>query len=141
MIHHILYATDGSFPAERAADYAASLAVRFHAKVTVLHAYNAVSDSSPAHTFPNVGAFAQKAEADALVQRAAERLRNHGVQEVETEVLQGQPVHVIIGVAETLKPDMIILGARGVSTWQGLLLGSTSMAVVQRAEAPVLVVK
>lgn len=141
MIHHILFATDGSYSAERAADYAASLAVRFHAKVTVLHAYNAVPSGSPAYTFPNVGAFAQKADAESLVQRMAEQLRNHGVQEVETEVLQGQPVHVILGVAETLKPEVIILGARGVSTWQGLLLGSTSMAVVQRSEVPVLVVK
>lgn len=141
MIHHILFATDGSFPAERAADYAASLAVRFHAKVTVLHAYNAVSNSTAGYTFPNVGAFAQKSDADALVQQVAQRLRNHGVQEVETSVLQGQPGHVILGVAETLKPDVIILGARGVSTWQGLLLGSTSMGVVQRSEVPVLVVK
>jgi nucleotide-binding universal stress UspA family protein len=109
--------------------------------VTVLHAYHALPASPPAYTFPNIGAFAQKADADALVQQTAERLRNHGVQKVETEVLQGQPVHVILGVAETIKPDVIILGARGVSTWQGSLLGSTSMAVVQRAEVPVLVVK
>jgi nucleotide-binding universal stress UspA family protein len=60
---------------------------------------------------------------------------------VVTEVVQGQPVHVILGVAESSQVDMIVMGARGVSTWQGLLIGSTSMSVVQRAQAPVLVVK
>ena len=39
MIQHILLATDGSAPAERAADFAASLAKRYGAKLTVLHSY------------------------------------------------------------------------------------------------------
>lgn len=68
-------------------------------------------------------------------------MRDHGVEVVQTDVVQGQPAHVILGVVESIKPDVIVLGARGMSTWQGLLLGSTSMAVVQRAEVPVLVVK
>jgi len=141
MFQHILYATDGSFGAERAGDYAASLALRFHAKVTVLHAYNQLPLIPAGYTFPNVDAYASYNDAEALVRRTAERLRNHGVQEVQTEIVQGQPVHVILGVAETIKPDVIVMGARGVSTWQGILLGSISMSVVQRAQIPVLVVK
>jgi nucleotide-binding universal stress UspA family protein len=38
-------------------------------------------------------------------------------------------------------PDLIVIGARGLGTWPGLLLGSVSMAVTQRAQCPVLVVK
>ncbi len=141
MIKHILLATDGSFGAERAVDYAASLAIRFHSKVTVLHAYNQPVGAAGSYTFPNVEAFASQKEAQALVQRTAERLQNHGVHDVTVEVIQGQPVHVILGVAESSQADMIVMGARGVSTWQGLLIGSTSMSVVQRAQVPVLVVK
>jgi nucleotide-binding universal stress UspA family protein len=48
---------------------------------------------------------------------------------------------VILGIAETRHIDLIVIGARGLSTWQGILLGSVSMAVAQRAECPVLVVK
>ncbi|MER3458879.1 MAG: universal stress protein, partial [Chloroflexota bacterium] len=44
-------------------------------------------------------------------------------------------------VAEVRKPDLIVVGARGLGTWRGLILGSVSMAVTQRAECPVLVVK
>lgn len=141
MFRHILFATDGSFAAERAADYTAALAVRFHAKVTVLHAYNALLNPPAGYTFPNIDSYARSQDADALVKNTAERLRNHGAQEVETTVIQGQPVHVILGIAETINPDVIVMGARGVSTWQGILLGSTSMSVVQRAQVPVLVVK
>jgi len=60
---------------------------------------------------------------------------------VETEVIEGPAVNAIIGVAETRKPDIIVIGARGLSTWQGLLMGSVSLSVTQRAECPVLVVK
>lgn len=141
MFQHILFATDGSFAAERAADYAAGLAIRFHAKVTVLHAYTLITVPLSTYTFPNVDAFANEPDAQALVKQAADRLRDHGVQDVETRVIQGQPAHVILGVAESIQPDVIVMGARGVSTWQGLLLGSTSISVVQRAQIPVLVVK
>ena len=42
MIQNILLATDGSASAERAADFAASQATRYGAKVTVLHAFTPV---------------------------------------------------------------------------------------------------
>jgi len=141
MFQHILFATDGSFPAERAADYAAGLAIRFHAKVTVLHAYTPITIPMSSYTFPNADAFADDSDAQALVKQVAGRLRDHGVPDVETQVIQGQPAHVILGVAESIQPDVIVMGARGVSTWQGLLRGSTSISVVQRAQIPVLVVK
>lgn len=141
MFQHILFATDGSFAAERAADYAAALAVRFHAKVTVLHAFTPITIPLSSYMFPNVDAFANESDAQALVQQAASRLRDHGVQDVDTQAVQGHAAHVILGVAESIQPDVIVMGARGVSTWQGLLLGSTSMSVVQRAQIPVLVVK
>lgn len=141
MVRHILYATDGSYAAERAGDYVASIAMRFHAKVTVLHAFVNTPVPLANHSFPTVDAFASQKDAEHLTERAAERLRDLGVSEVGTEVVSGQPTSVILGMAETLKPDMIILGARGLSTWQGILLGSVSSSVVQRAEIPVLVVK
>jgi nucleotide-binding universal stress UspA family protein len=76
-----------------------------------------------------------------VVERAAERLRTLGVSEVETDLVEGPPANVILGVAETRQPDLIVIGARGLSTWQGMLMGSVSMAVTQRTERPVLVVK
>ena len=80
-------------------------------------------------------------EAKSLVGSVASRLRMMGVDELETEIVAGPPANVILGIAETIQPDLIVMGARGLSLWQGALVGSVSMAVTQRAEAPVLVVK
>ena len=140
MIASILLATDGSRPAKQAAEFAASLALRFQAKVTVLHAYTPV----PAYLGePNYSrAFYETLdEVNALVEDTASRLHDMGVVEVVTEVIEGPAANAIIGVAETRKPDIIVIGARGLSTWQGLLMGSVSLSVTQRAECPVLVVK
>ena len=140
MIQNILLATDGSAAAERAADYAASLAIRFLGKVTVLHAYTPVPGHLGEPNY-NRALYENLDEARSVVERAAERLRALGVSEVETDLVEGPPANVILGVAETRQPDLIVIGARGLSTWQGMLMGSVSMAVTQRTERPVLVVK
>ena len=71
----------------------------------------------------------------------ANRLYEMGVTEVDTEVIEGPVSSAILSVAESSKPDLLIMGARGLSTWQGIILGSVSMAVTQQAECPVLMVK
>jgi nucleotide-binding universal stress UspA family protein len=140
MIQTILLATDGSSAAQEAADFAASLALRFQARVIVLNAFSpALARSNEPH--PSWTPHQRLGEAHGLVTDAARRLREIGVQSVDTEVMEGPPANVILGVAETQKPDLIVMGARGSSTWQGHMLGSVSMAVTLRAECPVLVVK
>ena len=140
MIENILLATDRSSPAKHAAEFAASLALRFRVSVTVLHAYTPVP---PYLGEPNYSrAFYETLdEAKALVEDAAGRLHDMGIVEVETEIIEGPAINALLGVAETRKPDIIVIGARGLSTWQGLLMGSVSLSVTQRAECPVLVVK
>lgn len=129
MFQHILFATDGSFGAERATDHTVALAVQFHTKMTVLHAFKTITT----YTFPNVDAYAIHQDAVGLVEHTAKWLRDQGIAEVATEVVPGQPAHAILSLAETRKSDAIVMGARGISTWQGLLLGSTNLPVVQRA--------
>jgi nucleotide-binding universal stress UspA family protein len=60
---------------------------------------------------------------------------------VDTEILERPAVNAILSVVEARKPDLLVMGARGLGTWQGIILGSVSMAITQRAECPVLVVK
>ncbi len=139
MIQHILLATDGSTQAEQAAEFAASLALRFHAKITVLHAFMPAAERVIAggiHEMPRNLEAAQK-----RIALTARRLAEMGVQPVEVEVVEGPATSVIIGMAETCQPDMIVIGARGQGTWAGHILGSVCMAVTQRVECPVLVVK
>lgn len=140
MIQNILLATDGSAPADRAAEFAASLAARYGATVTVLHAYDAIPFRL-GEPFYSEALTAALQKAQSLVEGVAARLRELGVTNVDTDILEGPASGAILRVAETRKPDLIVLGARGLGTWQGILLGSVSMAVTQRAECPVLVVK
>lgn len=140
MIRNILLVTDGSAPAERAADFAASLAVRYGARVTVLHAFTPVPGYLGEPNYSQVLHETLK-EANSLVDDVAKRLHEMGATDVEKEVIEGPAANAILSVAETRKPDLLVMGARGLGTWQGVILGSVSMAVAQRAECPVLIVK
>lgn len=48
--------------------------------------------------------------------------------------------HTIVAAAETHGAGLIVLGARGLSTFQSVLLGSVSHGVAQHARLPVLIV-
>ena len=48
--------------------------------------------------------------------------------------------HAIVESAKTHDAALIVMGARGLSTFQSLVLGSVSHGVVQHASSPVLVV-
>jgi nucleotide-binding universal stress UspA family protein len=140
MIKTILLATDGSAAAERAADFAGSLGQRYGAAITVIHAYARLSRNlGEPHQSQAIHRTLE--EAQSLVDGVAGRLREAGVAQVTTDVLEGSATDAILNVAATRRPDLLVVGARGLSSWQGLILGSVSMALTQRAECPVLVVK
>ena len=60
---------------------------------------------------------------------------------VTTEILEGPAAEAILRVADTYTCDLIVLGSRGLGTFEGLLLGSVSNTVLQHAKIPVLIVK
>ena len=61
--------------------------------------------------------------------------------EVQSELLFGPPAENILKVAEARACDLIIIGTRGLSLIEGLLLGSQAQKVINHARCPVLVVK
>jgi nucleotide-binding universal stress UspA family protein len=124
---------------KRAADFASSLAMLPRQGYRV-HAYHPVPLRLGEPYYGQALATVLQ-EAQALVDDVVEHLFKMGVAEVDEEILEGPASEAILRVAETRKPDLLVIGGRGMSTWQGLLLGSVSMAVTQRAECPVLVVK
>jgi nucleotide-binding universal stress UspA family protein len=60
---------------------------------------------------------------------------------VSPMLVAGDPKQALIEEAERWGADCIFIGARGLSTWQRLLLGSVSTAVATRAHCPVEVVR
>ena len=59
---------------------------------------------------------------------------------VKRVVLSGKPAEEILKFQEHKATDMIVMGARGVSQIERLLLGSTADRVLRRATCPVLIV-
>ena len=67
-------------------------------------------------------------------------LRSAGV-EFETEVGHGDPGHLLVDIAERFECDAVILGARGMDTFEGGALGSVATSVLHHASVPVTVVR
>ena len=139
MIQSILLATDGSASAERAADFAASLATRHGAKVTVLHAFTPVSSYLGE---PNYSRKLYKTldEAKSLVVHVAKRLRAHDLT-TGSLIREGRPVKVILEKAGVLSADLIVIGACGRTRSGPFRMGDVAQKVVKYDRCSVLVVR
>jgi nucleotide-binding universal stress UspA family protein len=60
---------------------------------------------------------------------------------VNTGIVVGHPAEQLIHRTETEQADLIIVGRRGTSLFQKIMLGSTSERVLRYAHCPVLLVK
>jgi len=74
-----------------------------------------------------------------LEERAA-TLRAAGF-EVETRQALGDPAEAIVGAAEELHTDLIVLGTHGQGALERVFLGSTAVRTVQHAPCPVFAVR
>ena len=139
MFEKILVATDGSADAMEALSYAGDLALRDHAGVIVVHA------------FESVPGYLGEPMRDEIIERhlnrardladdAVEALQSRGVS-TKSEVLEGPPADAILRVAGTQDVDLIVMGSRGRGAVTSLLLGSVSHRVLAHARAPVLVIR
>jgi nucleotide-binding universal stress UspA family protein len=139
MFTRILYATDGSDHARRALDYVRELARQYHAEVFVVHAYQGVPEVIGQPTYDRLLNSRMEAGSQ-IMDEAAGALEADGIA-VRRELLEGPLAEAILSVADTRECDLIVLGARGLSSLQSLLLGSVSQHVIQHAQSPVLVVR
>lgn len=76
-----------------------------------------------------------------LLMEAAAAAREHGLTRIHTFAESGRPADVIIALAERTQADMIVIGSRGLSGLQGLVMGSVSRRVVERAPCTCVTVK
>jgi len=154
-IKKILYATDLSEGARHALGYAASIANRFGAGLTVLHV---IEDTSPYQDSLVMNILGEnrwqqlRAENEQkVISMIKERVKNF-CDEVSKEmpacpfitdeiiVKIGHPVEEILKTAKDIQVDMLVLGARGQGIIADALLGSVSRRVLRRSNRPVLIV-
>ncbi|MEM4743298.1 MAG: universal stress protein, partial [Pyrobaculum sp.] len=128
MYRKILIAYDGSDHAKKAIQHAVALAKAFD---SALYVITIATDPSQVSI----------ERARRIVDEAARQISNMGVSVAETEVRSGNPPTEILNYAEEREVDLIVMGSRGLSAIQRLVLGSVSQTVVSRARVPVLVVR
>jgi nucleotide-binding universal stress UspA family protein len=146
MYARILAGFDESAHAEHALRHAIGPAKGLGAALRIVH----VLDMGWLPVAPEVGLdlapieVARRAEGQALLAEAAEAARAAGV-DAQTQLVEiatpGQkPAAALVDEASSWRADLIVLGARGASGMERLLLGSMADGVARRASIPVLLV-
>lgn len=71
----------------------------------------------------------------------AQKILQERCYQVQSELILGYPAEIIINYAEENRPDLIVLGAKGLRATLGILLGGVAQQVIEYASSPVLVVR
>jgi len=137
MFRNILVAVDGSPQSNAALATAVDLAQHYRASLCLLHAFPHISDLLGTPQYEHL------LEARSMIgQQILDSTRAQVPKSVAVEIqlIEGPPAPAILRVAVEDACDMIVMGSRGHGQLAGMLLGSVSSAVAQRANCPVLIV-
>jgi nucleotide-binding universal stress UspA family protein len=135
----ILFATDGSDCARLAEDHALALARLSGARL------EAVAVVDPFLTF-RLGLYAAEAlrelkeDGQQALAKLVERAGQLGVA-AGTHLVEGRVGPTIIGEAERLGANLLVLGSHGQGALADVLLGSVSLYVVHHSHVPVCIVR
>jgi nucleotide-binding universal stress UspA family protein len=135
----ILFATDGSDYAALAERHALALAVVTGARIEGIY----VVDSRVASQFgvlTHEVLEALKTYGQQALDGLAQRARQVGIR-VGTHLLEGRAGPTIIGEAERLGADLLVVGSHGQGALADMILGSVSLYVVHHSHIPVCVVR
>jgi nucleotide-binding universal stress UspA family protein len=139
MITKILMAVDESDAKDRIVVWVRDIATRFHTPVVVFHAYPRISPHIEERLYKE--AVAQNiAAAQTLVEEIAARLQEENIA-VETDIAECPAGLAILQAAQNHGCDLIVMGARGTTFLEGLLLGSVAERVIRHAHCPVVVIR
>ncbi len=138
----------------RALEYGVQIAKKFKSRITLIYVYQhmypvAVSpvmygslpyeSSFPPELVPEFAKAARK-DGTAVLAQGEKLAKSKGAQ-AELVLKNGHPVEEILKTAEQEKFDLIVMGARGLSTIKKIVLGSVSHGVTTHAPCPVLIVR
>lgn len=140
-IQKILVATDMSERSNKAFEYASLLAEKCAAELVIVNVFDTFERM--ASTKEKLAEIAEtlKKDGSEKLQQYADQAKAAGVKNVKVERTEGNAAEVILRLSKREKPDMIVLGSRGLSTAKEFLLGSVSHKISHHAECPVLIVR
>jgi nucleotide-binding universal stress UspA family protein len=136
-VRSILVPVDGSPSSRRAVELAAKISSSFGASLTLLHV-------APMKDFPALMAEAEDPrgtdEAQIVLGEEAKLAESLGTRP-SVELRRGRVSDQILRSAAEHRPDLIIMGTRGLTGAKSVLLGSVSRVVSRRAKAQVVLVR
>ncbi len=132
MLEKILYPTDFSEYADAAVAFMKKLKGARTDEIVLVHI---VEEGETAEQIESM-----KKKAEIRLQKMRDGLKRKGLR-IKVHLHVGIPSKEIIRIAEEEKISLIIMGARGKSIIEELLVGSTTEDVVRRAPTHVLVIK
>lgn len=155
-IKRILYATDMSEHARHAFSYAADLAQRYQASISVLYVMERINPALAAQVEAIIGTGRleklNQERQETLIDSVKQNIREFCA-EAETEfpsctalvedihVVKGFPHEEILSYAEKTDADIIVIGKHGYGLVHEAVMGDTVRKVVRKSKLPVLVVK
>lgn len=130
----ILVPIDGSDHSKRALAEAIRIAKMTNGNITLLNVQSNRSRITPANQAIT------DAKNSIVLNDGSRLVKAEGVP-VETLLLEGSVVDQIVKTAKDGIFDLIVVGARGLSKFEELLLGSVSHGVVEKSPCPVIVTR
>ncbi|MGD2097159.1 MAG: universal stress protein [Desulfobacterales bacterium] len=155
-INRIIYTTDLSPYAGHAFSYAASLANRYDAGITILHVLEDISPTADSLVVNIIGhkkwAELRSRNEKEVLETIKSRLTQF-CEDVQAElpscpfitdkiqVKIGNPVEEILQEVDNNDYDLVVMGAHGHGVLSDAVMGSVSRRVVRRCKLPVLIVR
>ncbi len=136
MFKKIIWATDGSDPADRALEYAKSFVTENGATLIAVHSIETLGGPG------SRGAFPADLDEDAHQAKIKKQIEEFGDKATFRLVMSGvsSAAHALAEVAKEEGADLIVVGTRGHTALGGLLLGSVTQRLLHIAPCPVLAV-
>ncbi|MFU8927129.1 universal stress protein [Acinetobacter puyangensis] len=142
---HILVPVDGSDTSLVAVKQAADLAKAFGSKVTAICVLTL--DPFIGVEFINTQDMREdylkqaRLGVQQILDQAKQQFAQEGI-DVDTQIVEGQIIHKeIVGAAEQLHADLLVIGSHGRKGIKKMVLGSVAQSVLGEISIPVLVVR
>ena len=133
MFQQVLLAVDGSGRSREMMNMLLALPSMQTLQINVLHVIPNSTNSEGVTEYRIAG--------EKIVEREVKSLRLTSGNTTVSMLKEGEPKDVVCKVAEDLKPDLMIMGSRGMGRLQAILANSVSQYVFQLSDAPMLLIK
>ncbi len=154
-MQNILVARDMGKDSARVIRYALELGAKFHAQIHVLHVMPTVDASvmnmvSLAMGADKLAEFNKQNEKELaeqtrkqlhdIIEKEQELMEEDVAHPVQVEVHHGEPVPMILTIADKLDADLIVIGSHSKGRLEYAFLGSVAEKILRKSHRPVMIV-